>query len=46
MIMLVDLQAVKISFSQLSEKLTEKGNTIGTQIQIQREEVFNAVHNI
>lgn len=46
MIMLVDLQAVKVSFSQLSEKLSEKGKTISTQILIQREEVFNAMHNI
>ena len=46
MIMLVDLSKMKISFSDLSNKLNEKGNTIGLQIKIQREEVFKAMHHV
>jgi ACT domain-containing protein len=46
MIMLVDLTQIKISFSELSRKLNEKGEIIGLQIKIQREEVFSAMHKI
>jgi ACT domain-containing protein len=46
MIMLVDLTDIKISFSELSRKLNEKGEIIGLQIKIQREEVFSAMHKI
>ena len=46
MIMLVDLEAISISFSDLNEKLKTKGNTIGIEIRIQREEIFDAMHKI
>ena len=46
MIMLVDLKKMKISFSELNEKLNEKGKIIGVQIKIQREEVFKAMHHV
>ena len=46
MIMLVDLTEMKLSFSDLSNKLAEKGKTIGVQIKIQREEIFKAMHQI
>ena len=46
MIMLVDLTNMKVSFSDLSRRLNEKGETIGLQIKIQREEVFEAMHKI
>jgi len=46
MIMLVDLTEMTISFSDLSEKLSEEGKTIGVQIKIQREEVFKAMHQV
>jgi ACT domain-containing protein len=46
MIMLVDLTDMKLSFSDLSKKLAEKGKTTGVQIKIQREEVFKAMHQI
>jgi len=46
MIMLVDLKEMAIPFSDLSQKLTEQGNSIGVQIKIQREEVFKAMHQI
>ena len=44
--MLVDLSKMKISFSELSKKLEQKGKTIGLQIKIQREEVFQAMHQV
>ena len=46
MIMLVDLTEMTISFSDLSEKLSEEGKAIGVQIKIQREEVFKAMHQV
>jgi ACT domain-containing protein len=46
MIMLVDLSGLKISFSELSKRLEERGKTIGLQIKIQREEVFMAMHHV
>ncbi len=46
MIMLVDLAIMKISFSELSKRLTERGKTIGVQIKVQREEVFKAMHHV
>jgi ACT domain-containing protein len=46
MIMLVDLTDMKLSFSDLSKKLADKGKTTGVQIKIQREEVFKAMHQV
>ena len=46
MIMLVDLTDMKLSFSDLSKILAEKGKTAGVQIKVQREEVFKAMHQI
>ena len=46
MIMLVDLSQITISFSELSQKLNDKGGSIGVQIKIQREEIFNIMRNI
>jgi len=46
MIMLVDLSKMKISFSELSKKLDEKGKTLGLQIKVQREEIFKAMHQV
>ncbi len=46
MIMLVDLSKIKISFSELSKKLDEKGKTLGLQIKVQRDEIFKAMHQV
>ena len=46
MIMLVDLTDMKLSFSDLSKKLEEKGKASGVQVKIQREEVFKAMHQV
>ncbi len=46
MIMLVDLTDMKLSFSDLSNKLAEKGKIMGVQVKIQREEIFKAMHQV
>lgn len=46
MIMLVDLSKCKISFNELKDILEEKGNEMSLSIKIQREDIFNSMHNI
>jgi ACT domain-containing protein len=46
MIMMVDLSGANISFGDLTEQLTAKGETLGVRIEIQREEIFTAMHRI
>jgi ACT domain-containing protein len=46
MIMLVDLTEMAISFSDLSQRLSDQGKTIGVEIKIQREEIFKAMHQV
>lgn len=46
MIMLVDLQQATVSFSEISQKLSQKGEQIGTVMRIQRENIFNAMHRL
>ena len=46
MIMLVDLSGSKLSFADLSEKLSETGKDICMDIRIMREEIFDAMHRI
>ncbi len=46
MIMMVDLSGATISFSELSERLTRKGAELGVRVEIQREEIFSAMHRI
>ena len=46
MIMMVDLSGAKIAFSELSEKLTRKGEELGVRVEIQREEIVTAMHRI
>lgn len=46
MIMLVDLSECKISFNELKDTLEEKGNEMSLSIKIQREDIFNSMHNI
>jgi ACT domain-containing protein len=46
MIMMVDLGGAKISFNELSELLTAKGGELGVRIEIQREEIFTAMHRL
>ncbi|HSW57154.1 MAG TPA: ACT domain-containing protein [Dehalococcoidales bacterium] len=46
MIMLVDLSQSTASFHQISKQLEGKGRELGMQINIQREDIFNAMHEI
>ena len=46
MIMMVDLGGAKISFNELSETLARKGEELGVRIEIQREEIFKAMHRL
>ena len=46
MIMMVDLVGSAISFHELSERLTRKGNELSVRVEIQREEIFKAMHRI
>lgn len=46
MIMLVDLAQMNCSFADLSTKLDAEGNILGVSIQVQREEVFKAMHQV
>ena len=46
MIMMVDLAAARVPFSALSELLTRKGEELAVRVEIQREEIFTAMHRI
>jgi ACT domain-containing protein len=46
MIMLVDMTDAKVSFHQIKKQLDSKGIDLGMQIKIQREDIFNAMHEI
>jgi len=46
MIMMVDLADAAISFHALSERLTRKGQELSVRVEIQREEIFTAMHRV
>ena len=46
MIMLVDMADAKSSFTVIQKKLNVKGKELGMNIKIQREDIFNAMHEI
>ena len=46
MIMMVDLAGSAISFHPLSERLTRKGQELSVRVEIQREEIFKAMHRV
>jgi ACT domain-containing protein len=46
MIMLVDMTDTKISFHQVKKQLDARGEELGMQITIQREDIFNAMHQV
>jgi ACT domain-containing protein len=46
MIMMVDLSAATISFETLADNLAHKGEKLGVRVEIQREEIFKAMHRI
>ena len=46
MVMAVDIGAATAPFGELSAALAELGKEMGLSIRIQREEIFNAMHQI
>jgi ACT domain-containing protein len=46
MIMMVDLSGAMISFETLADNLAYKGASLGVKVEIQREEIFKAMHRI
>jgi ACT domain-containing protein len=46
MIMMVDLTGSAISFHALSERLQHKGQELSVRVEIQREEIFKAMHRV
>ena len=46
MIMLVDMTGAVGEFYNIQRKLDKKGGELGVQVKMQREEIFNAMHQI
>ena len=46
MIMMVDLVGSRLPFEELSARLKGKGAELGVQVEIQREDIFKAMHRI
>ena len=46
MIMMVDLTGASVSFADLTAKLVARGEELGVRVEIQREEIFQAMHRI
>jgi ACT domain-containing protein len=46
MIMMVDVSAASVSFEEVRKALDEKGKQLGVKVEIQREEIFQAMHRI
>lgn len=46
MIMLVDITALNVDFSDLSDELSALGKTLGLDIRVMHEEIFNSMHRI
>jgi len=46
MIMMVDLAGASASFADLRAQLDRKGEALGVRVEIQREDIFQAMHRI
>jgi ACT domain-containing protein len=46
MIMLVDMTGATDESYNIQRKLDKKGNELGVQVKMQREDIFNAMHQI
>ncbi|MCC0683352.1 ACT domain-containing protein [Clostridioides sp. ZZV15-6383] len=46
MIMIVDLEKSLSSFEQTVEDLVKRGKKLSVEVKIQREEIFNSMHNL
>jgi ACT domain-containing protein len=46
MIMMVDFSEASVTFEELRKRLVGKGEELGVRVEIQREEIFQAMHRI
>lgn len=46
MIMLLDLSKISVSFDEVKNALTETGDNLKVKVNIQREEIFAAMHRL
>ena len=46
MVMVVDLTDLSVSIEELQQDLASVGEELGTEIRLQREEVFSAMHQV
>ena len=46
MIMMVDIGGATMTFEELSRRLAKKGEELGVRVEIQREEIFKAMHRV
>ena len=46
MVMLVDISEVSIPLSELSDKMSELGKSMGLSIFVMHEDIFNTMHHI
>lgn len=46
MVVMVDLGTSDKSFEEIKNSLTKRGESIGVEVKIQREEIFNKMHRI
>lgn len=46
MIMMLDLNESKTSFDEIKSSLVSRGEALGVDVKIQREEIFNSMHTL
>lgn len=46
MIMMLDLKESNTSFDEIKGSLVSRGETLGVDVKIQREEIFNSMHTL
>lgn len=46
MVMLVEIDALSIPLSDLSDRMSEMGKTMGLSIYVMHEDIFNTMHHI
>ncbi|SCJ40356.1 ACT domain-containing protein [uncultured Clostridium sp.] len=46
MIMMLDLSNISCDFDNVKKTLLEKGQALGVDVKIQREEIFNSMHTL
>ncbi|OCG06538.1 hypothetical protein A9G13_09705 [Gilliamella sp. wkB178] len=46
MIMLLDFSKIKVSFDEVKTTLTQTGDKLKVKVNIQREEIFDAMHRL